>query len=112
MKVLDKMDILPKRDTLENWTTLNPIPNKKELICVQMSNGKCKWKIGDGKTTFNKLKFTNKISDIEEFVLYGSTIGASTVPSKSVFNRNCIVHLNPFKYLNDKHVDEHKPDKE
>lgn len=99
MKVLDNMTVLPKRDTYENFKSENPIPREKELICVLMKNGKCKWKIGDGKTCFNKLKFTNKISDIEEFILYSGKIEASTTP-KFVSVRDCVVYINPFKFIN------------
>ena len=93
------MTILLKRDTYENFKSENSILREKELICVLMKDGKCKWKIGDGKTCFNKLKFTNKISDIEEFILYGGTIGTSTTPGYMPVQA-CEVYINPFKFIN------------
>lgn len=61
---------VPLRDTLEKFTEVNPIIYDKELCCVLMDNGEYRWKIGDGVTSFNDLKYVDKISDIQEIYLY------------------------------------------
>lgn len=97
MKVLKQMIVLPKRNTSENLESINPILRYKELCCELTETGERKWKLGDGKTCFNDLPYVTKISEIEELLLYDSTLTASTDP---VFctTRTTRIYLNPFKY--------------
>ena len=99
MKELKEIIILPFRKTLDEWRQTNPVLREKELACVLTPRGKCKWKIGDGKRPFNKLRYTNKISDIQEVIIYDSTMGASTTPSYIIV-RNTKVYFNPNKCEN------------
>ena len=62
--------VVPRRDTLDNWNKLNPVPNDKELCVVLTKSNKCKYKIGDGITPFKKLRYVKKISDINELLVY------------------------------------------
>lgn len=98
MKILNELVILPRRDILENWKTMNPILREKELACVLTPKGKIKWKVGDGVTPFNKLRFTNKISDIQEIILYNSILETSTDP-KFIATKNTVVYFNPYDYV-------------
>lgn len=66
-----------KKDTDANWTSNNPVLLENELIIVEMENGKCQFKIGDGAHPYVELPFTSLgfsgVLDIE----YGGT-GATT----------------------------------
>ena len=97
MKVLNRIDIVPRHDTLENFLKVNPILREKELCCVLMPRGKCRWKLGDGKTPFKKLRYVRKISEIQEMILYNSTLTSSTNPVH-ITTRNTVVYFNPFTY--------------
>lgn len=48
-----------KKDTDANWTSNNPVLLENELIIVEMENGKCQFKIGDGAHPYVELPFTS-----------------------------------------------------
>lgn len=49
-----------RKDTLENWSTENPVLLDGEYIAVEI-DGAIKFKIGDGVSTFSELKFQEDI---------------------------------------------------
>ena len=46
-----------KKDTDANWTSNNPVLLENELIIVEMENGECRFKIGDGTSSYTELPF-------------------------------------------------------
>lgn len=46
-----------KKDTDANWTSNNPVLLENELIIVEMENGDCRFKIGDGTHPYVELPF-------------------------------------------------------
>lgn len=50
-----------KKDTDANWTSNNPVLLENELIIVEMENGDCRFKIGDGIHTYSDLPFTDQL---------------------------------------------------
>lgn len=46
-----------KKDTDANWTSNNPVLLENELIIVEMENGECRFKIGDGTHLYVELPF-------------------------------------------------------
>lgn len=46
-----------KKDTDANWTSNNPVLLENELIIVEMENGECRLKIGDGTHPYVELPF-------------------------------------------------------
>lgn len=62
--------IIPRTDTLENWNKTDYILKNKEICIVKLKNNKVKYKIGDGKSPFKKLRYVKKISDITECFTY------------------------------------------
>ena len=46
-----------KKDTDANWTSNNPVLLENELIIVEMENGECRFKIGDGMHPYVELPF-------------------------------------------------------
>lgn len=46
-----------KKDTDANWTSNNPVLLKNELIIVEIKNGDCRFKIGDGVHAYSDLLF-------------------------------------------------------
>ena len=64
--------ILPRIDTLKNWKTNNPILRENELCIVIIKRDRCKWKIGDGKTPFKKLKYVRNLKTIQTMLCYAS----------------------------------------
>lgn len=62
--------IKQKRDTDSNWQSKNPVLLNGEIILVDMSDGELRSKIGDGKSTYQSLPFSdeplrNLIDDID-----------------------------------------------
>lgn len=49
--------IQQKKDTDANWASNNPILLKNELIVVEMDSGECRFKIGDGTSSYTELPF-------------------------------------------------------
>ena len=88
----------PRHDTLENWLKNNPILRNHELCCVITKFGKCKYKIGDGKTPFKKLRYTNKLSDIENIIIYNGEITVSSGQRAKKFLRTTEIRLDQSKY--------------
>ena len=83
--------INPRCDTIENWYKVDPIPVENELCCVKFENGKIKYKLGDGKTHFRKLKYIRYISEIAKMRLYTESIALSGTTFKIV----CDINLKP-----------------
>lgn len=46
-----------KKDTDANWTSNNPVLLENELVIVEMENGECRFKIGDGTHPYVELPF-------------------------------------------------------
>ena len=59
-----------KKDTDANWTSNNPVLLENELIIVEMENGECRLKIGDGTHPYVELPFISLgfsgVLDIEQ----------------------------------------------
>ena len=49
--------IQQKKDTDANWTSNDPVLLKNELIIVEMESGECRFKIGDGTSSYTELPF-------------------------------------------------------
>lgn len=49
--------IQQKKDTDANWASNNPILLKNELIVVEIDSGECRFKIGDGTSSYTELPF-------------------------------------------------------
>lgn len=49
--------IQQKKDTDANWTSNDPILLENELIVVEMESGECRFKIGDGTSSYTELPF-------------------------------------------------------
>lgn len=52
--------IQQKKDTDVNWTSNNPVLLENELIIVEMANGECRLKIGDGVHVYKDLPFLDQ----------------------------------------------------
>ena len=91
--------VVPRRDTLDNWNKLNPVPKDKELCVVLTKSNKCKYKIGDGITPFKKLRYIKKISGINELLAY------AIVPVNSMENEyvRIVTHIVLDPYCNIKY---------
>lgn len=50
-----------KKDTDVNWTSNNPVLLENELIIVEMENGDCRFKIGDGVRAYSDLPFADQL---------------------------------------------------
>lgn len=50
-----------KKDTDANWTSNNPVLLENELIIVEMENGECRFKIGDGVYAYSDLPFADQL---------------------------------------------------
>lgn len=50
-----------KKDMDANWTSNNPVLLENELIIVEMENGDCRFKIGDGVRTYSDLPFADQL---------------------------------------------------
>lgn len=62
--------ILIKRDSIENLKQYNPILKEFELVVAYKKDKIKGYKIGDGKTPWNKLRYIKKITDLGVFCLY------------------------------------------
>ena len=62
--------ILIKRDTVENFKQHNIILKEFELAVAYKKDKIKGYKIGDGKTPWNKLRYIKKITDLSVFCLY------------------------------------------
>ena len=56
--------ILVSRDDLRRYQENNPVLEKRELVCVYKKHGKVTFKLGDGVSRFNDLKYITKINDL------------------------------------------------
>lgn len=54
------IELTSQRDTEANWKTLNPIIPEGNWAVVEMSNGYIRIKVGDGKTSFTDLPYTDE----------------------------------------------------
>lgn len=63
------MTIKVRQDTDKIFKEVNPVLGYRELCCVHTKRGR-RWKIGDGTTPFNDLKYVTRIRDIESFIVY------------------------------------------
>lgn len=52
--------IKQKKDTIANWTAKNPLLLDGEVAYVVMEDGEIKRKIGDGKSQFSELPYTDE----------------------------------------------------
>lgn len=71
-----KFNCLIRRDTLKNWTDYNPVLKDKELVAVYDEDQLYGYKIGDGRSTWDELNYTN-LADLGDFRIYvdkGDTI--------------------------------------
>ena len=50
-----------KKDSAENWQSKNPVLLLNELVIVEMENGDCRFKIGDGVRTYSDLPFADQL---------------------------------------------------
>lgn len=60
---------LIRRDTIKNWTDSNPVLQDKELVVVYDEDQLYGYKIGDGRSTWCELNYTN-LADLGEFRIY------------------------------------------
>jgi hypothetical protein len=93
------MKILIKRDTIDSFTTTQFIPREYELIAAYNEETKqVIYKLGDGTTPWPKLKEITKISELDKFVLYSSSICDLSNPTRKSGHIKCgpEVYLNPF----------------
>jgi hypothetical protein len=70
-----------RRDTSANWTTVDPVILKGELILVDTAEGELRSKIGDGTKTYTQLPFTDET--------LRSLISAGTNSSKDIYYGTC-----------------------
>lgn len=64
-----KFNCLIRRDTLKNWADYNPVLKDKELVAVYEGDQLYGYKIGDGRSTWCELNYTN-LADLGEFRIY------------------------------------------
>ncbi len=55
--------VTPRKGDIYLWEDVNPILRDRELAIIETKRG-CKYKIGDGKTPFRKLKYIRKIKSL------------------------------------------------
>lgn len=67
-----------RRDTAQNWTTVNPTLSEGEVGIV-IDTSPIKFKIGDGNTKWNSLGFNSSDADIKAH--YINTTTATTIPN-------------------------------
>lgn len=70
-----------RRDTSANWTTVDPVILKGELILVDTAEGELRSKIGDGTKTYTQLPFTDET--------LRSLISAGSNSSKDIYYGTC-----------------------
>lgn len=78
-----KSRIKQRSDTLQNWTNNNPILLSGELAVVDCGT-QIRFKIGDGVTAFNDLKFTDE-DQLSTKTVYANAIGQGTATAPSPF---------------------------
>lgn len=66
--------IAMKRDTEANWTSNNPTPLNGEVILVDTED-KVRFKVGDGKTDYNELPFSDLVLGQEEGTAFPGEFG-------------------------------------
>lgn len=64
-----KFNCLIRRDTLKNWADYNPVLKDKELVAVYDGDQLYGYKIGDGRSSWDELNYTN-LADLGEFRIY------------------------------------------
>ena len=64
-----KFNCLIRRDTLENWADYNPVLKDKELVAVYDGDQLYGYKIGDGRSTWEELNYTN-LAELGDFRIY------------------------------------------
>lgn len=86
--------VLPRIDTIDNWKKYNPILKENELCIVIMKRNICKWKIGDGKTTFKKLKYIRNLRNIQRMLCY-SCIPETKDSNDNIHHIITVIDINP-----------------
>lgn len=86
-----KSRIKQRSDTLQNWTTNNPILLSGELAVVDCGT-QIRFKIGDGVKTFNDLKFTDE-DQLSTIAIYAHNISQGTSNSASPFGLAAGYHV-------------------
>ena len=64
-----KLNCLIRRDTLTNWADYNPVLKDKELVAVYDGDQLYGYKVGDGRSSWDELNYTNLV-DLGEFRIY------------------------------------------
>lgn len=64
-----KFNCLIRRDTLKNWVDYNPVLKDKELVAVYDGDQLYGYKIGDGRSTWCELNYTN-LANLDGFRIY------------------------------------------
>ena len=64
-----KFNCLIRRDTLKNWEDYNPVLKDKELVAVYDGDQLYGYKIGDGRSSWEELNYTN-LTDLGDFRIY------------------------------------------
>ena len=79
--------MLSKIDTLENWTSNNPILLNKEFgYIVNQDTKQIQLKIGDGITNFNNLPIYEFVVQPKQWVVIGSATGTSAVNFENIYD--------------------------
>ena len=79
--------MLSKIDTLENWTSNNPILLNKEFgYIVNQDTKQIQLKIGDGITNFNNLPIYEFASQPKQCGVIGSATGTSAVNFENIYD--------------------------
>lgn len=70
-----------RRDTLANWTSINPVLDDGELAIVRMPDGSITMRVGTGSDSFKNLPDISNSGADEIHVLDSITIGDDAQPS-------------------------------
>jgi hypothetical protein len=95
------LTILPRRDLEENWTLKNPILREKEFA-VSVDKDIIKYKLGDGKSCYTDLPFTNLFDALMLGIIYSpakATVQYHTVKLR-LLDEKFIDYLNENYKLN------------
>lgn len=94
------MKILIKRDTLNNFNSVDFIPREYELVAAyDEETSQVIYKLGDGATPWADLKEITKISELDKFIIYGckerrNASGKIILKGKQIIGPE--VYINPF----------------
>ena len=79
--------MLSKIDTLENWTSNNPILLNKEFgYIVNQDTKQIQLTIGDGIINFNNLPIYEFVVQLKQWVAIGSATGTSAVNFENIYD--------------------------